>query len=99
MLFIRGNSAAGISSAAENTNYQCRGISDVGEHMQTVTPNADPVFGADLRVSLSASPDPLASTSHKSSLEGARQSFARAAWKSVSGLITHEWAHESQAAQ
>jgi hypothetical protein len=78
---------------------RCRRILDVGEHMQTAISYADPAFGADLRLSPFASSNSLASMPHVSSLEGVRQSFARAAWKSASGLIAHEWAHEWRTAQ
>jgi hypothetical protein len=86
----RGHSAAGSS----------RRRLDVGDHMQTATSYADPAIGA-VFASLCVSELELARIDADASAraEDVGKGLAQYAWKSAPGLMAHEWAHKSRAAQ
>ena len=94
------DSAAGSSRRRENTNRQRCAILDVGDYMQTATCHAQPAIGAEF-TSLCVSELELAciDSDTRARAEDVRERNAQDAWQSAPGLMVHEWAHESRAAQ
>ena len=81
---------------------RCRVAADQedGDRMQTATSFADPAIGGSF-IPLDVSELELARIDADASAraEDVGKGLAQYAWKSAPGLMAHEWAHKSRAAQ